>query len=62
MKNKYVTPVLFTLISLGPVGWFFIDLSTGRTDRLAFLYIVTILAAVIATIMWIGVLTDKASE
>ena len=60
MKSKYVTPALFSFIALGPVGWFFIDLSSGRYDRLAFLYVATIVAAVVATLMWANAVKQKS--
>ena len=44
--------ILLTLVSIGPIGWFFIDLFEKRYDRLVFLFVVSLALAVICAVFW----------
>ncbi len=46
-------PILLTFVSLGPIGWFFIDLLIyERYDRLIFLFVISIILTSICTYFW----------
>ena len=51
--NRIISPILLTIVSLGPIGWFFIDLSIERYDRMTFLFTVSIILTIATTLFWI---------
>ena len=55
MKRKggaLASLILLTLVSLGPIGWFFVDLLERRYDRLIFLFVASIIVTAICAAFW----------
>jgi len=55
MKRKggaLASLILLTLVSLGPIGWFFVDLLERRYDRLIFLFVTSIIVTAICAVFW----------
>ena len=45
-------PIMFSIVSLGPVGWFFVDYYSQRHERLAFLFVTALLLSILSTVFW----------
>ena len=54
MKKSFnlFTPLMLSVVSLGPIGWSIIDILEQKTDRLILLFITSIVLVVIDTIAW----------
>lgn len=57
-KNKYPRrfrgPVVMTLVTLGPTGWFFIDWFSQNYDKLPVAFVAALLCTILATIYWMN--------
>lgn len=53
-ENSYsiVFPIALSAVSLGPVGWFFVDYYSQRYERLAFLFVTALLLSILSTVFW----------
>ena len=47
---------MMTFVSLGPIGWFFVDVLSEKYDRLLQLFVISIICAVLSTVFWINAL------
>ncbi len=56
------TPILTTFVSLGPVGYFILELLEGKIDRLLFLFIVSIAVTIVSTLTWVIYFYFKKSD
>lgn len=45
-------PIIFTIISLGPIGWFVVDFLSMQYERLLFLFCISILLVILTTVFW----------
>jgi hypothetical protein len=45
--------IMLTLVSIGPIGWFFLDLADQRYDRLRKLFIISLVVCSISTCFWV---------
>ena len=43
-----------TLVTLGPVGWFFINWSSESYDKLPVVFVVALLCTILSTIFWMN--------
>jgi hypothetical protein len=61
-RLSWWTAVCSTLVFAGPVGWFFLDLSDGRYDRLVWLFVMSLVTCALATWRWIEVIRVPIAE
>lgn len=52
-RRNFSSAVCATLVSFGPVGWFFIDYFSKRYDRLPSLFLWSIALTILSTVVWV---------
>jgi hypothetical protein len=50
--KSVVTPILATLISIGPIGWHIVHIFNNENDRLLLTFGWSIFASVFTTVLW----------
>lgn len=51
---RYSPPVVMTLVTLGPIGWFFINWSSESYDKLPLVFVAALLCTILSTIFWMN--------
>jgi hypothetical protein len=51
-----------TIILIGPVGWFFVDINTQYYDRLPFIFISSLILTTVTTFLWKNYFDERREE
>lgn len=51
---RFSPPAVMTLVTLGPIGWFFIHWSSGNYDKLPFVFVASLICTILSTIFWMN--------
>jgi hypothetical protein len=51
-NTDIMTPILLTLISIGPIGTYFMETADGSYDKLSRIFIMSIFATALSALVW----------
>jgi 4-amino-4-deoxy-L-arabinose transferase-like glycosyltransferase len=61
-KHFLLSPLMATFVLIGPIAWFFIDLSDHRYDRLPVLFVSSLVVMALTAVLWMIFFWNKADE